>query len=205
MPLFKIINHNSQTKILVWHITETLSELSQTIALTAANNQRVIGMKSEMHQRAFLSVRKLLQEIDLTDADLYYDESGKPHLRNNQFVSISHSHEFATIIVSNVQVGIDIEMLREKIITIADKFVVETLSKNFKQNYIKKLTVIWGAKEAIFKIINQKGLSFKNHINVAKFNLAQNQTYATVTFNGTSTTFSIFYVEINNYMLVYAL
>lgn len=205
MPLFKIINHNSQTKILVWHITETLSELLQTISLTAANNQRINGMKSEMHQRAFLSVRKLLQEIDLTDADLYYDESGKPHLSNKQFISISHSHEFATIIVSNVQVGIDIEMLREKIITIADKFVVETLNKNFKQNYIKKLTVIWGAKEAIFKIINQKGISFKKHISVAEFNLAQNQTYATVTFNDTSTTFSIFYVEINNYMLVYAL
>jgi hypothetical protein len=31
-------------------------------------------MKSEMHQRGFLSVRKLLQTAGYTDFDLYYDE-----------------------------------------------------------------------------------------------------------------------------------
>ncbi|MBC7493895.1 MAG: 4'-phosphopantetheinyl transferase superfamily protein [Flavobacterium sp.] len=205
MPLFKIINHSKFTKILVWHITETLSELAQNTPITVANTQRINTMKSEIHQRAFLSIRKLLQQISLTDTDLCYDETGKPHLTNNQFISISHSHEFATIIVSDQQVGIDIEMLREKIITIADKFSVEFLNKKVKQNYIKKLTVIWGAKEAIFKILNQKGISFKSHITVDNFNLLHKQTNAIVTFNATVTTFSIFYFKINNYMLVYAM
>lgn len=205
MPLFKIINHTESTKILVWHITETLSELTQNTPLTISNTQRISTMKSEIHQRAFLSIRKLLQQILLTDADLYYDETGKPHLTNNQFISISHSHEFATIIVSDQQVGIDIEMLREKIVTIVDKFSVEPLNKKVKQNYIKKLTVIWGAKEAIFKILNQKGISFKNHITVDNFNLLHNQTHAIVTFKANITTFSVFYLKINNYMLVYAM
>jgi phosphopantetheinyl transferase len=37
----------------------------------------------------------------------------------------SHSHHFSAIIVSNETVGIDIELQRDKIIRIADKFVDE--------------------------------------------------------------------------------
>jgi phosphopantetheinyl transferase (holo-ACP synthase) len=56
------------------------------------------------------------------------------------------------------------ELQRNKIIRIADKFVDEEfqyLDSNSPEEYIKKLTVIWGAKEAIFKIRNEKGLVLK--------------------------------------------
>jgi hypothetical protein len=54
------------------------------------------------------------------------------------------------------------ELQRNKIIRIADKFVEEFqyLDSNSPED-IKKLTVIWGAKEAIFKIRNEKGLVLK--------------------------------------------
>lgn len=205
MPLFKIINHNSATQILVWKITESLAELSLHNTLTETNLQRISRMKSEIHQRAFLSVRKLLKQINLSDSDLSYDNLGKPHLSNNQFISISHSHEFATIIISNQKVGIDIEMQREKIIKIAGKFSAEPLNKKSEQNYIKKLTVLWGAKEAIFKIKNEKGISFKNHIVVNNFNLDHNNTQANLIFNGITENFKIYFYEIEEYILVYAL
>ncbi len=37
-------------------------------------------------------------------------------------ISITHSHDFSAIIISDETVGIDIELQREKIIRIADKF-----------------------------------------------------------------------------------
>jgi phosphopantetheinyl transferase len=80
----------------------------------------------------FISVRKLLQEAGYNDLDLYYDELGKPHLKDDKYISISHSHHFSAIIVSNKSVGIDIELQREKIIRIADKFVDQEYS------YLKK-------------------------------------------------------------------
>jgi hypothetical protein len=46
-------------------------------------------MKSEMHQRAFLSVRMLLQQVGHTDFDLYYDAFGKPHLKERITFSIT--------------------------------------------------------------------------------------------------------------------
>jgi phosphopantetheinyl transferase len=163
-------------------------------------------MKSELHQRAFLSVRKLLQEKGYTDFDLEYDEFGKPYLKDGKHISISHSHQFSTIIISDQKAGIDIEMQREKIIKIADKFVdyeFEFLNKQNQEEYIRKLTVIWGIKESIFKIRNEIGISFKDHIQAKTFEMRDQSGIATLTFQNETRDFSFHFEEIENFILVY--
>ena len=208
MPLFKTINYNSSTQILVWKITESFENLQLEIQLNEQNTLRLDGMKSQLHQRAFLSVRKLLQLKGYSDFDLYYDVFGKPHLHDGKHISITHSHDFSTIIISNETVGIDIEMQREKIIRIADKFCDSEfgfLEPEKKIDYIRKLTVIWGIKEAIFKIRNEKGISFKNNIKVQSFELNKKQANAQLHFDGIVKQFDIHFEEIANFTLVYAL
>ncbi len=205
MPLFKTIHYNATTQILVWKITETFEELFDTVVLNENNSIRLAGMKSQLHQRAFLSVRKLFYLAGYTDFDLYYDEFGKPHLKDGKHISITHSHEFSAIILSDETVGIDMELQREKIIKIADKFCdseFQYLTDN--EEYIRKLTVIWGAKEAIFKIRNEKGISFKNHIKVNSFELEANETVAELHFDDLTKDFKIYFEEIEGFTLVYA-
>ena len=208
MPLYKTINFSSTTQILVWEITESYEQLFDEVQLNEKNLLRLSGMKSQLHQRAFLSVRKLLQEAGYSDFDLYYDESGKPHLKDGKFISISHSHELSAIIISDQKTGIDIEMQREKIIRIADKFVnnkeLHRLKSFDDQDYIKKLTVKWGAKEAIFKIRNEPGISFKDHIQVNSFEIRDKKTTALLEIENTKQQFSIYFEEIENFTLVYA-
>jgi phosphopantetheinyl transferase len=215
MPLYKTIQHNSNTQILIWKITESFEQLNQVVQLNEKNQLRLNGMKSEMHQRAFLSVRKLLALIGYSDFDLYYDGFGKPHLHSKNHpkeftkVSITHSYHFAAIIVSNEPVGIDIEMQREKILKIAHKFVndeeLNRLQQTDPAEYIKKLTVNWGAKESIFKIRNEKGISFKDHIQVMPFELKDQQTLADLNINGKNKKFTIHFSELDsNFTLVYA-
>ena len=207
MPLFKTINFNATTQILVWKITESYQELFDNVVVNDSNLIRLQGMKSHLHQRGFLSVRKLLQEAGDNDLDLYYDELGKPHLKDDKYISISHSHHFSAIIVSNKSVGIDIELQREKIIRIAEKFVDQEysyLDKNDLESYIKKLTVIWGVKEAIFKIRNEKGISFKDHIRVKEFEMDDLKAEAELHFDGVVMDFELFYEEIEGFGLVYA-
>jgi phosphopantetheinyl transferase len=209
MPLYKTIQHNSNTQILIWNITESFEQLNQEVQLNEKNQLRLNGMKSEMHQRAFLSIRKLLALAGYSDFDLYYDEFGKPHLIDEKHISITHSHHFSAIILSPEAVGIDIEMQRDKILKIAHKFVndkeLERLQKMDTNDYIKKLTVKWGAKEAIFKIRNEKGISFKDHIQVAPFELNEQQTIADLNYNGTNQKFTIHFSELDtNFTLVYA-
>lgn len=208
MPLYKTINFNPSTQILVWKITESLEQLCNEVKLNPSNTIRFKGMKSEMHQRAFLSVRKLLMEKGYTDFDLEYDKFGKPHLKDGNHISISHSHQFSTIIISDQKAGIDIEMQREKILRIADKFVnnqeLQRLKSFDNQDLIKKLTVKWGAKEAIFKIRNEKGISFKEHIKVNPFEIRDNKTIAILEIENTKQQFSIYFEEIEDFTLVYA-
>lgn len=210
MPLYKTINFSrsvgTTTEILLWKITEPLSELSAEVTLNPKNQIRFNGMKSELHQRAFLSVRKLLHLKGYTDFDLEYDSFGKPHLKDGKHLSISHSHEYATLIISDEITGIDIELQREKIIRIADKFVEperEFLDKE-NQDYIQKLTVIWGVKESIFKIRNEAGISFKEHIHVHPFEIKDQSGIADLHFQNKLIQFKYHFIEIDNFTLVYA-
>jgi 4'-phosphopantetheinyl transferase len=175
--------------------------------LNEISTARLNSMKSVSHQRGFISVRKLLQEKNYSDFDLYYDEFGKPHLIDGRHISISHSHDFSSIILSDTNCGIDLEMQRDKIITIAHKFAENELgflNTTEKNSYIRQLTVIWGAKEAIFKIRNEPGISFNDHIQVAAFDLTTKKTTAVLNFESIQLNYTIFFKEIENYTLVFA-
>ena len=213
MPLFQTIQCNETTQLLIWEITESFEELLSKVVLKEKTQRRLDGMKSQQHQRAFLSVRMLIQEMGFTDKDLHYDEFGKPYFNCHNYISITHSYHFAAIIISHETVGIDMELQREKIIRIADKFTdyeCSYLKPDVVEEYVKKLTVIWGAKEAIFKIRNEKGISFKDHIQVEDFSLNENQTEASLHFDDLVKDFDVHYKEIKsdnfegNFTLVYA-
>ena len=213
MPLFQTIQFNETTKILIWEITESLEELLSKVVLKEKTQKRLDGMKSQLHQRAFLSVRMLIQEMGFTDKDLHYDEFGKPYFDCDNHISITHSYHFAAIIISKEKVGIDMELQREKIQRIADKFTdfeSHYLDPSSIEEYIKKLTVIWGAKEAIFKIRNEKGISFKDHIKVSNFSLGETQTQASLHFDNLIKDFDVHYQEVQSdnfegkFTLVYA-
>jgi 4'-phosphopantetheinyl transferase len=205
MPLHSIINHDFQTQIYVWKIEETFEDLFDEVALNDINLIRLNTMKSEQHQRGFLSVRKLLQEAGLSDFDLHYTQDGKPHLKNGNYISISHAHEFSSIIISKQKVGIDIEICKDKVLKIAPKFMnINHLGNLSETEKIKKATVIWGIKEAIFKIKNEKGISFPDHIFEENFNISDKKAKAQLRFNNMIENFEIYFEEIENYILVYA-
>ena len=206
MPLLHTIKHNQSTQIYVWRITESYEQLLSEVTLNEKNQARLETMKSEMHRRGFLSVRKLLQETGYSDMDLYYDEFGKPHLHDGRHISITHSHEFSAIVYSDVNIGIDMEKQREKIRVIADKFTApleESYLDKDRDDYIRKLTVIWGAKEAIFKIRNEIGISFKDHIKVLPFEISDKTATAILAFNNAESEFEVNIVEVEHFTLVY--
>jgi len=169
MPLYKLIKPNYHTKIYIWRIEESLSDLFKGIYLKPNSKTRVGKMQSELHQRGFLSVRHLLKEAGYTDADLFYNAYGKPLLKDGKRISISHSYYFSTIALSDEDIGIDIEMVRHKITCIQHKFVNTDYDSLSDEDLIKQLTIIWGAKEAMYKIYPFGGLSFREHIAINPF------------------------------------
>jgi phosphopantetheinyl transferase len=202
--LYKTIKPNKSTTILVWKISEDKDFLAN-IYLNENSKNRISRMKSEVHIKGFLSVRHLLAELNYTDDDLFYTEDGKPHLKDGKRISISHSFNFSTIIVSNQVIGIDIEKNREKIIRIADKFVGDETKFLTKNDLVKQLTVIWGAKESLFKIHPDGGLLFKHHLPIEAFKIEDKKTKGWIKKDNFYEVFNIHFEFIDEFTLVYAL
>lgn len=200
MPLIKKIDKGSTT-VYLWRIEETLEELRKDLHLREASSTRLNGMKSEVHQRGFLSIRHLLKVAGYSDEELLYDENGKPYLLDNKCISISHSFQYATIIISDENVGIDIEMKRDKIKRIATKFcnAQELASVAGREDEIQLLTTIWCAKEAMYKMCNSRSLSFKDDMFVDYIN-----NVCSVESNEYSKLFKYELVDLNMFLLVYS-
>ena len=101
-----------------------------------------------------------LHEFGYVDVDLYYDENGKPHLKDGKHISITHSFNFSAVIVSNSIVGVDIEKQRDKIKIVAPKFIGYEEQYLKDQDLVKKLTVIWCIKESLFKTVCNTWIEF---------------------------------------------
>jgi 4'-phosphopantetheinyl transferase len=211
MPLHKVVYLQNNAKLYLWKITEDLDVLKSQIRLKDSSITRLESMKSESHQKGFLAVRMLLQHNDYNDFDLYYDAFGKPHIKpqgcsiKDVEISISHSNDFSAIVISEQNVGLDLEQLKEKTLRIAPRFMdVSHLENLSEEEKIKKATVVWGIKESIFKIKNEKGISFPNHIFENDFNFEDKKASATLKFNDLEEKFQIQFDSVEDYIFVCA-
>ena len=201
MPLYKSLDVNSQTHVKIWHISEPLDALKASLDLKKESLERVNAMKSELHQRGFLCVRKLLNSFGYTDQDLFYDNSGKPHLKDGHFISITHSYNYAAVVVSSCPVGVDIEKQRHKILNIASRFIdyeSHYLNEN-SDKYIQKLTWIWCIKESLYKLYSKSGISFKKNFLVLPFGSEKNTTKAWILEGGRRLNYESLFFEFDGF------
>ncbi|MCH3883348.1 4'-phosphopantetheinyl transferase family protein [Tenacibaculum aquimarinum] len=207
MALYKSLTVDNNTKVLIWKIEESFNELNADIVLTENSQTRLDGMKSELHQRGFLSVRHLLKEAGYTDNDLFYDEFGKPFLKDGKHISITHSFTFSGLIISDDKhVGIDIEKQRDKILKIAHKFTPIEEYKTIANHdaLISKLTIVWGAKESLYKIYGKKKLLFLHHIYIEDFKFEDEKTTGEIRYQGEINSYGIHFLEFDGFTCVFA-
>lgn len=207
MPLYKSINANSQTSVKIWKIEESYDDLMAPLDLKPNSLERVLGMKSELHQRGFLSVRHLLREFDYTDQDLFYDNNGKPHLKDGKHISITHSFTFSGVIISDNKVGIDIEKQRNKIAVIAKKFIdYEFNYLNAEaEDYVRKLTVIWGIKESLYKLFATPGMLFRDNFLVIPFTFEETGTVCWIDYKDGKYRYNSHYLEFEGFTCAYVI
>ncbi|MDG1660701.1 MAG: 4'-phosphopantetheinyl transferase superfamily protein [Winogradskyella sp.] len=207
MPLYKSISVNTQTTVKIWKIEESYDDLIAPLDLKSNSLERVTGMKSELHQRGFLSVRHLLREFGYTDQDLFYDANGKPHLKNGKQISITHSFTFSGVIISNNKVGIDIEKQRDKIAVIAKKFVDYEFNylKFDAEDYVRKLTVIWGIKESLYKLFATPGMLFREHFLVIPFTFETSETVCWIDYTDRKYRYNSHYLEFEGFTCAYVI
>jgi len=164
MPLVYQQNINATTKLGVWEITEEESFFLKTVSL-----QRTIAHPHKRLQH--LAGRYLLKTLypGFPVELIRIADTKKPFLAGEEYhFSISHCRNYAAVIISkDHRVGVDIEMINEKIDKIIHKFLSvkeQLLLENSLVN--KTATLLWSAKESVFKWFAGGGVDFKGHMQV---------------------------------------
>lgn len=156
----------------IWKIDESIDQLYTILNSDKYKNDIYLQkIKHTEKLKEKLAVRALLQEMTQKDTTITYTQTGKPILTDTDLnISISHTHQYAAVALSTKQsFGIDIEHICDKVVKIKNKFINQHEYIDPQQNKIH-LLLHWSAKEAMYKAINQKGIDFKNDLQIQKFN-----------------------------------
>ena len=200
MPFLKEFIINPNTKIKLWKLN--LGELDY-YELDEYDNNLIKAKKNQLVKEQFLAVRKILH-LENPCYKIRYDESGKPFINSDLNISISHSKFMAAIVFSkNNKAGIDIEHKENKIINIQNKFLndSEKLENEYQYN-VDYLTMIWTAKESIYKALGIKGVSFSDNIIIKDIN--KNKGYGYYINGKEKYKFDLIFFSIEDYIICYA-
>ena len=189
MGLFKIIN-KEKFQIGIWEITETVDELEKL-----ANNLFTKKYKSTKRTKEAL-INNILVNTLLPGSKINYNVYGAPILAN-KFISISHTKKLTCVIISDLNVGVDIEEISNKPLQLANKFISD---KNQVLLTKKKALIIWCFKEAIFKWYEKGNISFKKDIIVNNFKVNNK---GTVKAQFKNEVILAEFIQIKNHYLVY--
>lgn len=207
MPLTFLENINTDTAIGLWKITESPEDLMARLQLKEHELKLLSSLSKEKRNLHWLATRVLLRKMLNTNQyiDCQADENGKPILINHpHHISLSHSYEYAAVMVSKTKkVGIDIEIIKEKIERVKNKFLNnQELSFINSDHQIEQLYVCWCAKEALYKLNGKKETSFKNHIHLEDFVYREKGSLsAKIEKENIAHQFTVNYEKLDNYML----
>lgn len=158
------------TEVRVWHIVESEEYFLCQIEWTKTE----LNLISDFHPKRrleYLASRFLLYKYhaDVSPQDIIKDEFGKLILKDGLHkISISHSGNYTAFVKSPMEVGIDLQIFQEKILQIQPRFVhaddfLLKMDQN-QRNSIISATLVWCAKEAVYKAHGKRNIHFKEQI-----------------------------------------
>ena len=175
MPVILKIEHQDGQCTALWEITENEQTLLEMASLDDAGLHTFSLLTNEGRRMEWLAVRALLKELHSSASVIGYLENGKPFLLNHSdYISISHSGKMVGIVTHpNKNPGLDIEALRPKIHKIAYRFLGEREIKCLGASpTTEQLTIIWAAKEVLYKVYGQTCISFQRDFEINPFELS---------------------------------
>ncbi len=167
MALFYQHNINEDVKLGTWRIEEPESFFLEKVPVKQ-------DVSHPYKRLQHLAGRYLLREIypDFPLEEILIADTRKPFLADEQYhFSISHCGYYAAAIASPVhRVGVDIELVTPRIANITRKFLnPQELEFLHSYEYMHHIfldlaTILWSAKEAVFKWYGAGKVDFRNHM-----------------------------------------
>lgn len=224
MPLHSL-QHLSPTAVLgLWHLTETAAELWPQLPQPEAYQPLLPATANPVRQGQWLAGRALVHALAPAlvaeiPADLlvHNDATGRPWLAGGAHgltVSLSHSGAWvAAVLARGGRVGVDVEMIRGKAQRLAAKFLASpewaaaaAASQAAPEAASAHYTLLWSAKETLYKLAAQRGIIFKNQLLLDDFHSRESgEIPATLVLGGEQTRHCICYSRpAPGYVLTYS-
>ena len=154
--------------------TEELNELYESIPLCNKDDEGLCSLHGKRYMER-ISIRILLKQLLGSQSCIHYLETGRPILTSGLAeLSISHTKNIYAISLSKEKHGMDIEQWGSKALKLINMFLNEEEQLLLNDSSIPLLsspernaTLLWSAKEAIYKYIDRPGLSFKEDISIS--------------------------------------
>jgi 4'-phosphopantetheinyl transferase EntD len=167
MPLFYQHNINETTKLGIWQITEGEDFFLESVPLKRDVSH---AQKKLQHLAGRYLLKILFNDFPLEE--ILIADTRKPYLEDDIYhFSISHFGGFAAAIVSaSNRVGIDIESVSPTVEKVMRKFlsaaeILIAFNGIEKSGHrLRQLTLLWSAKESIFKWYSLGKVDFREHI-----------------------------------------
>ena len=173
MPIIDDLNLPPKTRVVIWEINESLQNLESKIVLSENSLKLLNQKKSEIQKKQFLAIRNIFKLLSIKDNEVKYDKAGKPIFSQNKALSISHSGNYAAVIMSDHSVGIDIETINDRILKIKSKYLETELNYPLELNTETSL-IYWNIKESVFKAVDKSRIDFKKNILVPPLDIKKN-------------------------------
>ena len=188
----------------IWHIDESLDELLSLLNVTEKEHVETNHISHINRRKQNIAARLLLNHLAKKKIKLKYSKNGAPYCQKFKNISISHSKNYCTLIISGMNIGIDIQCYKKNIAELQNKFIhIKEAHYLNDQNKNETLHFIWCAKEAVYKTLNNPNCSFKEDIYV--LHSQRNTTEAYYKYHTAEfVKYQIDYDKIGNYFIAIA-
>lgn len=199
-------------EILIWKSEESIEETLLFFApgVQDVHKERMESIKYEKRKKEYLCARLLIDIIAGAGQRVEYLESGRPYLLDsNKEISISHTKDYIAVIADeDKRVAIDIEVFGKTVERVKHKYCTQSeldyLSDDVDVRSVQ-LHLIWSAKETAFKLLDEKGIYFDEHLCILPFNLdKEGEMHCNVIKDNTVRDIKMAYKVFDEFVMVWA-
>lgn len=157
MPQLSVEKINFHTTLLVWKITETEELLESLLPESVLETITNKNYKSKSRRLEVMATYALLTSYLKTPSVIIDHNSNGQPLLDGFYLSISHTNDYACVLLSTQKVvAIDIEYRSDRIERIRSKF----LRSDEAFTSIEDLLLVWSAKETLYKYFSEDDLMY---------------------------------------------
>lgn len=166
MPILTSISPS----FLIWEVKESLPELLSLLSVDVP----MPSYKSGSRQVEWVVTHLLVQHILGRFALVKHHKSGAPYIDGvSKHISISHTKGYVAVSITDEPMGIDVECISSRAQRVRSRYMDENEGFSDVKDPEVEATLIWSAKEAVFKILPiQGGVNFLTQIHTERFKYA---------------------------------